>query len=371
MNEFVAITERCRCTVLAAYRCADQRWEQLTGQICDPTDSQSDVQFRPYDKELEDKPVINIPVDCLSIADSPRLAGEDPEHVKSLAAVEAQLPPIIVHRPTMRVIDGVHRLRVAELRGDTQIAARFFDGDDADAFVLAVKSNIAHGLPLSLADRKAAVARVLLSHPQWSDRMIASVTGVSSWTVGEMRAQGPQEGAGNGSRMGRDGRVRPLDRADGRRIAYEVMSSGPSLSLREVAQIAGISPETVRDVRNRLRRGEDPLPQRRRKRQASQKSSVERRQRPSRVAEQSHAPMRNWGEAVAWLKADPALRMTEAGRRLLILLQAHSLKEEEWEKIIDNIPVHCCILIARMAKDCAQMWSEVARRVDEKGIDMQ
>jgi ParB-like chromosome segregation protein Spo0J len=350
---------------------ADRRWEQLTSQICHPVNSQANVPFRPYDKDLEDKPVVNISVDCLSTADSPRLSGEDPEHVKSLAAVETQLPPIIVHRPTMRVIDGVHRLRVAELRGDTQIAARFFDGDDADAFVLAVKSNIAHGLPLSLADRKAAVARVLVSHPQWSDRMIASVTGVSSWTVGEMRARGAQEGANNGSRMGRDGRVRPLDRSDGRRIAHEVMSSSPNLSLRQVAQIAGISPETVRDVRDRLRRGEDPLPQDRRKREASQKSSDERRQQPGRIAAQSHAPLRNWGDAVGRLRADPALRMTETGRSLLILLQAHSLKQEEWERIIDSIPVHCSLLIARMAKDCAQMWSEFARRVDEKGIEMQ
>jgi hypothetical protein len=342
----------------------------LTSQTCDPVGSQPDVPFRPYDKEQDSKPVVNIPVDCLSTADSPRLSGEDPEHVKSLAAVETQLPPIIVHRSTMRVIDGVHRLRVAELRGDTQIAALFFDGDDADAFVLAVKSNITHGLPLSLADRKAAVARVLVSHPQWSDRMIASVTGVSSWTVGEMRAQGAQEGASNSSRMGRDGRVRPLDRSDGRRIAYEVMSSGPSLSLRQVAQIAGISPETVRDVRNRLRRGEDPMPQDRRKRQASQKSGDERRQPPGGVATQSHVPMRNWGDAVGCLRADPALRMTEAGRSLLMLLQAHSLKQEEWERIIDSIPVHSSLLIARMAKDCARMWSEFARRVDEKGIDM-
>jgi ParB-like chromosome segregation protein Spo0J len=344
----------------------------LTTQICDFVASRADFLSRSYDVELTDAPVISVPIEFLSIvADSPRLSGEDSEHVKSLAATETQLPPIIVHRSTMRIIDGMHRLRATELRGETQITVRFFDGDDADAFVLAVKANIAHGLPLSLADRKAAVERILSSHSQWSDRMIASVAGVSSRTVSEIRAKGAQEDARSGSRIGRDGRVRPLDSSDGRRIAYEVMRNDPSLSLRQVAKRAGISPETVRDVRNRLRRGEDPLPQEGRKRLPDQNPSDERRQQAIRSAAQGQGPIQDWSGAVGRLSADPALRMTEAGRTLLILLRAHSLKREEWETISKTLPVHCCNLVADMAKDCAQMWSEFAQRVEEKGAELQ
>ncbi|MFC7729983.1 hypothetical protein [Actinomadura keratinilytica] len=69
------------------------------------------------------------------------------------------LPPILVHRRTMRVVDGMHRLRAARLQGRCEIGVRFVDGPDADVFVAAVRANIGHGLPLSLADREAAAAR--------------------------------------------------------------------------------------------------------------------------------------------------------------------------------------------------------------------
>ena len=70
----------------------------------------------------------------------------------------------------MRVIDGTHRLRAALLRGVDVIDVLYFDGPDADAFVLAVELNHTHGLPLSRADRTAAAERIIGSHPDWSDR---------------------------------------------------------------------------------------------------------------------------------------------------------------------------------------------------------
>ncbi|MFE3193073.1 ParB N-terminal domain-containing protein [Nocardia sp. NPDC059240] len=97
------------------------------------------------------------------------------------------LPAIIVHRRTMRVVDGAHRLAAAKELGHETIAVRFFDGSENEAFVLAVHANIAHGLPLSLAERKAAARRLVLSHPQWSDRLIADVAGLSHKTVSAER----------------------------------------------------------------------------------------------------------------------------------------------------------------------------------------
>jgi hypothetical protein len=40
--------------------------------------------------------------------------------------------------------------------GHYQNAVEFFDGDPAGAFVWGVIANVLHGLPLSLADRRAA-----------------------------------------------------------------------------------------------------------------------------------------------------------------------------------------------------------------------
>jgi hypothetical protein len=41
-----------------------------------------------------------------------------------------------------------------------------------------MKLNAAHGLPLSLADRKAAARRILGSYSDWSDRSIAAIAGI-------------------------------------------------------------------------------------------------------------------------------------------------------------------------------------------------
>src|ERR1039458_3555414 len=200
-----------------------------------------------------------VTIESLVVSDTPRLSGESLEHVQTLAATQSRLPPIIVHRPTMRVIDGMHRIRAAKLKGQDSITAQFFEGSEADAFVLAVKANVSHGLPLPMADRKAAVARIIESHPHWVDRMIAQVTGLAARTVAEIRRRSEEPSTAE-ARLGRDGRFRPVNASVGRVVASELFISNPQLSLRQVARQAGISPETARDVRNRLRKGESPVP---------------------------------------------------------------------------------------------------------------
>ncbi|GAB2819793.1 ParB N-terminal domain-containing protein [Streptomyces daliensis] len=303
----------------------------------------------------------------MSVMGSPRISGEDPEHVEALAVAQAPLPPIIVHRATMRVIDGLHRLRAAEARGQDKIAVRFFDGDEADAFVLAVESNITHGLPLSMADRKQAAGRIIVSHAQWSDRMIASVTGIAPGTVADIRRKVSAGTAVEGSRIGQDGRVRPINGAEGRRLAGELIAENPDLSLRQIARAAGISPETARDVRNRMRRGEEPLSKPRGKartrhegRPAGPRGGFGSNTAPART------PIEDRIAAVDRLKADPALRFSETGRTLLRLLNIHMLTAEEWEEIIDNVPPHCSGIVATLARECAGIWGEIAVRVDHQ-----
>ena len=94
-----------------------------------------------------------VPIELLKFADSPRLEGEKPDHIRVLAGVDTDLPPILVHRQTMTVLDGMHRLRAAIQNGQREIRVQFFIGSHEDAFVAAVQANISHGLPLSLADR--------------------------------------------------------------------------------------------------------------------------------------------------------------------------------------------------------------------------
>ena len=50
-----------------------------------------------------------VPIVRLVAAESLRVHGANAEHVKALAAMETPLPPIVVHWPTMKVIDGRQR----------------------------------------------------------------------------------------------------------------------------------------------------------------------------------------------------------------------------------------------------------------------
>jgi hypothetical protein len=290
-----------------------------------------------------------VSVAALRPADSPRRDGEDLGHVELLATIDDRLPPILVHRGTMRVIDGMHRLRAAKLRGDEKIEASFFDGSEQEAFVLAVTANTTHGLPLSLADRTQATERIIASQPTWSDRAIAVAVGLGARTVGNIRRR-VQDEAGIEpvtARTGRDGRVRPVDNSVGRLRASALIKERPEASLREIAREVGVSPSTVRDVRLRLERGEDPLPQARR-----------RRDKP---AERGSIPLMLQG-----LQNDPSLRFTENGRTLLRWVYTRVVRAEDWAEVEHKVPPHCAYILADVARSCADQWLHIAEGLEQR-----
>nr|WP_285470388.1 ParB/RepB/Spo0J family partition protein [Actinokineospora globicatena] len=291
-------------------------------------------------------PSVTVPISVLRPSDSPRLAGEDSEHVRALAESTAVLPPVLVHRATMRVIDGMHRLRAAVLCGEDTVRVLFFDGDEAEAFVLGVRANIAHGLPLSLADRRVAAMRIIASHPRWSDRAIASATGLAARTVAVIRRCATGDAPQSRTRIGRDGRVRPLNSADGRRLACLMLREDPSTSLRQVATASGISLSTVRDVRDRLARGEDPVPPRQRQ-----------QERPDTTPT---APDRDVEDLLSRLRQDPSLRLSEMGRALIRLLSLHALTDQDRKALLDAVPPHCRTTVAELAHACAETWQDLA-----------
>lgn len=128
--------------------------------------------------------------DLVPSNESIRSGGLNEDHARALAETDADFPPILVQRSSRRVWDGLHRLRAEQIRGRDTIAVRFFDGDDAAAFVAGVRANITHGLPLSLTDRRAAAGRIIQLYPAWSNRAIAFCTGISDKTVGAIRERG-------------------------------------------------------------------------------------------------------------------------------------------------------------------------------------
>ncbi|MBO3747361.1 ParB N-terminal domain-containing protein [Streptosporangiaceae bacterium NEAU-GS5] len=293
-------------------------------------------------------------------ADSPRLAGEDHSHAYVLAMVDAELPPIVVNRRTMRVVDGMHRLRAAWLRGEDMIEARFVDMGPEDAFLLAVRANIEHGLPLSPADREAAAIRVLSSHPAWSDRSIAAATGLSAKTVAGIRRRSTEDAPRLNIRVGKDGRVRPMNAAAGRRRAAMVIAARPEASLREVAEAAGISVATARDVRRRMSRGEDPVPPRQRSRELAEAGSTAGR--PSEAPRGANSTV-DWPHVRVKLTKDPALRYARLGREFLRWMDAHATGADQWARLAEAVPGHWSETIAALARSCAEEWDRFAQEL--------
>jgi ParB-like chromosome segregation protein Spo0J len=300
-------------------------------------------------------------IDSLVPGDSPRLSGADEAHVRRLAEAPAGLPPIVVHRPAMTIIDGAHRVRAAMLNGAEQIEAEFFDGSEDEAFIRAVELNVAHGLPLTMAERKLAAARIIASCPGLSDRAIARSSGLSDKTVAAIRRSAADNPRPNG-RRGRDGRVHPVDGSQGRRRAYQAIADRPAASLREVARASGVSVSTAKDVRDRLAQGQSPLlPGRGKPSDAAPVPGAAPLPASSGGAGRGAAdPAQGISVILEKLKRDPSLRFTDSGREFLRLLQLQCTALEKWAQLTDKLPGHCTGVVAQFARQCAEEWDAAA-----------
>jgi hypothetical protein len=299
-----------------------------------------------------------LPLELLRVGESPRTAGVDQEYVGMLAAVEVRLPPILVHRATMRVIDGVHRLHAARLAGVSTIEVEFFEGTDREVFVKAVEANIGNGLPLSLQDRKSCAARIIRSYPEWSDRLIAAKAGLSTKTVAAVRVGSCEDVDPSGMRIGADGRLRPVNVAAGRIRAGEVLERNPEASLREIARQAGISVGTARDVRERMRQGRSLLPggDGGRGEVSMLATDPNPRPRPEPV---------NLVSVLESLRRDPTLRYSEDGRTLIRWLDTRIIRTEE-AGYATRVPPHQAAIIAKAARACALLWDDIAQGLERR-----
>ncbi|MFE1441868.1 ParB/RepB/Spo0J family partition protein [Streptomyces sp. NPDC058739] len=310
-------------------------------------------------RTLERAPVVMVQIAALATDGLLRLAGVDEDHVSALAESDTPFPPITVHQETMRVIDGVHRLMAAQSRGLTEIAVRFFRGGRQEAFVLSVAANTQHGLPLSRADRLIAAERILAAHPEWSDRAIASVSGLSAKKVGEIRRDRTASADTCVSRVGIDGRARPVNRAAGRELAGQLIRANPGASLRQIARAAGVSPSTVSDVRDRLRQGQDPVPV------GVRRDSVPRERQDAQAGDHG-APKkeaRSPGELLPLFDAlckDPSLRFSETGRVILRMFDSCAAASRERSRILDSMPAHCREQVTELLLGYAEMWRGLA-----------
>lgn len=277
-----------------------------------------------------------------------RFDEEDMEHAQSLAYRFDDCPPILVEESTATVIDGAHRVLAAKLLGRETIPVRYFTGTREEAFVEAVKANVAHGKPLTLAEREAAAEKLLEMHHDWSNRLVAHICGLSDKTVGRLRkvtAEVPQSSA----RLGRDGRHRPVDTRVLRNEIATALRAQPDTKAVDLARSMRTSASTVRDVRKRLQSGDDPV-----------RTVRVVKPLPKRASEG-----RGKSAGVDWT-SDRAILSLPGGVGFAEWLAQTKIKSRDWEAHVAEIPLGRIPQLIEEAKSRATEWNNFAASLEER-----
>jgi hypothetical protein len=271
------------------------------------------------------------------------------DHVASLAESHEWWSPIVVASEDCSLVDGRHRLEAARRLGLATIGAQFFDGTPDERYIEFVRINTAHGLPLTLHERRDAAARILTRDPSRSDRSVARLCALSPRTVARIRGQ-VCDIARNGVddvRVGRDGRARPVDRHSVRARIVQEIERNPGASLRGIARIVGSSPETVRSVaRNLGERAPAPTP-----------AAVPE---PVVIDGSIRALLRVRAEEPAVLAVDPAFSGEPEYARFASLFDAGAVDRSELLRHIGCIPRSRVYSVADEARCRAAIWREFA-----------
>jgi hypothetical protein len=150
--------------------------------------------FAAYDAPRSAEPAQGrLPLAMFRAAKLQVRAGIDPATVDRYAEAMqagAVFPAIVVFRDAdgeHHLADGHHRVEAARRVGLAEIDADIRKGDRAAALWHAVGANARHGLPLTPADRRAAVALALKTWPDKSLQQIAAQVGCSVGLVHKVK----------------------------------------------------------------------------------------------------------------------------------------------------------------------------------------
>lgn len=155
-------------------------------------------------------------------------------YAETLQAVEAiawPFPPVVLNQTDNGYVcvDGAHRIAAAMKAGREEVEAKVVTLSEADAKVEAARANMANGLPLTPAERKKAIGRLIELRPVWTDAAIARLMGVHRNTVARVRKE-----LGIGNRTERT--VEAVEAAK---------AANPNATPGELASAAGVSRATV------------------------------------------------------------------------------------------------------------------------------
>ena len=143
----------------------------------------------------------------------------------------------------------------------------------------------------------------------------------------------------------------------------------PHAGLREVAKAIGLSAATVRDVRKRIERGEDPVPARYRPRKPDDAAGTPI-SRPRRGPGDGRSRQRNLptdrDAILARLRDDPSIRFSDTGRNVLRWLHQHIVDTSDLADLGRGLPDHWAPVVAGMARTCAKEWLRFAEHLEQR-----
>jgi len=115
----------------------------------------------------------------------------DEETIERYMECFEQLPPVVVFdiAEGYLLADGFHRIEAAKRLGLDEIEAEIRQGTRQNAEEFAALANLQHGKPLTRAERRKAVERMLRLHPERANKWIADDMGVSENTVKKYREE--------------------------------------------------------------------------------------------------------------------------------------------------------------------------------------
>jgi hypothetical protein len=175
------------------------------------------------------------------------------------------------------------------------------------------------------------------------------VSGLSPKTVARLRERAtvdpPQSRA---ARLGRDGRLRPIDPAAVRRRVAEALRTDPGASNRAIAKRAGASQATVRDVRERLSRG------------LSELAAVPGRRRQRKAAGPPVGPAPVPGPG------GPSRPTDDVPDEFTTWFEVRHIDDGHWQRFVDVVPIGRVYEIADACRRFSASWKAFASALEDR-----
>ncbi|MFF3325577.1 hypothetical protein [Streptomyces sp. NPDC002889] len=125
------------------------------------------------------------------------------------------------------------------------------------------------------------------------------------------------------------------------------------------ARSAGISAETARDVRERVGKGDSPLP--------VPDSSGDSRPRSGANGQRKDPWQTDLAMMLNSLKRDPAVKYSSEGRALVRWLEVRLVCKDDTDLMM-RTPAHQATKVATMARVFAARWDEIAAQLEQQGL---